>query len=93
MVVEEEGGPVQPDRGLAGAWSTLDRQELVEGGTDDLVLLGLNGGDDVEHLARTRPLELGQQRVAAAQSGGAGLAAGLAEEVVGDGHDRADDRP
>ena len=64
---------MQSDGGLARAGSSLDGQELAEGRPDDLVLLGLNGGDDVEHLARTSSLELGQQGVAAAQPGGAGL--------------------
>ena len=53
MVVEKEGRPVQSDGGLAGPRTALDGQELVERGPDDLVLLGLNGCDDVEHLART----------------------------------------
>jgi hypothetical protein len=89
VVVEKEGGSVQSDRGLSRAGSSLHRQQLVEGRPDDLVLLGLNGGDDVEHLSRTGPLELGQQGVAAPQPGGAGLVAGVAEEVVGHGQDRA----
>ena len=89
MVVEQEGGPVQPDRGLPGTGSSLHRQQLPQGRPDDLVLLGLNGGDDVEHLAGASPLELGQQGVAATQPGGAGHVAGVAEEVVGHGHDRA----
>ena len=88
MVVEQEGGPVESDRRLAGSRPTLHGQELVEGGADDLVLLGLDGGDDVEHLARAGPLELGQQGVAAAEPGGAGVVAGAAEQVVGHGHDR-----
>ena len=68
----------------------LDGEQLVERGTDDLVLLGLDGGDDVEHLAGAGPLELGQQRVAAAQPGGRGVVvARSAEEVVGHGDDRA----
>ena len=80
---------MQPDGGLARAGSALHGEELVQGGPDDLVLLGLNGGDDVEHLARASPLELGQQRVAAAQPGGRGLVTDAAEEVVGHSDDGA----
>ena len=56
---------MEPDRGLAGARAPLDGEQLVERGTDDLVLLGLDGGDDVEHLARAGPLQLGEESVAA----------------------------
>ena len=84
---------MEPDGGLAGAGPALHRQELVEGGADDLVLLRLDGGDDVEHLAGAGPLELGQQRVAAAQAGGPGLVLTAAEEVVGHGHHAFPGRP
>ena len=88
VVVEEKGGTVESDRRLAGAGAALHGEQLVDGGTDDLVLLGLDGRDDVEHLAGPGPLELGQQRVSAPQAGGAGsLPAG--EQVVGHGHDGA----
>ena len=89
VVVEQEGGPVQPDGRLAGARATLHGEELVEGSADDLVLLGLDGGDDVEHLAGAGPFELGQEGIAATQPGRAGGVLATAEEVVGDGHDRA----
>ena len=67
---------------------TLHGQQLVERGADDLVLLGLDGGDDVEHLAGAGPLELGQQGIAPAQPGGPGIAVGAVEEVVGHRHHR-----
>ena len=88
VVVEEEGGPVEADRRLAGAGATLHRQQLVEGSADDLVLLRLDGGDDVEHLAGAGPLELGQQGIAPAQPGGPGIAVAAVEEVVGHRHHR-----
>ena len=89
MVVEEEGGPVQSHGRLPGARPSLHGQQLTEGGADDLVLLGLDGGDDVQHLAGPGPLELGQQRIAAAQAGARQLAGRLAEEVVGHRDDPA----
>ena len=90
MVVEEERRPVEPDGGLAGARAALDGQELVERRPDDLVLLGLDGGDDVEHLAGAGPLELGQEGVAATQPRSCwSIVPGPTEEVVGHGHDRA----
>ena len=87
VVVEEEGRPVQPDGGLAGAGSALDGEEPVQRGADDLILLGLDRRDDVEHLARPGPFELGQQGIAAAQAGGPGVTVAGSEEVVGDGDD------
>ena len=89
MVVEEERSPVEPDRRLAGTRATLHGQQLVEWRADDLVLLSLDGGDDVEHLAGAGPLELGQQRVTPAEPRAAGVGVTASEHVVGDGHDRA----
>ena len=82
MVVQEEGGPVQADRRLAGAWAALDGEQLVQRGADDLVLLGLDGGDDVEHLAGTGPFELGEQAHRPRAGGWRRVAVGAAEEVV-----------
>ena len=59
--VEEVGGPVQSHRRLAGARPTLHHQHAGQRGPDDLVLLPLNGGDDVGHPARPGPVEGGQQ--------------------------------
>ncbi len=87
MVVEEECGTVEADGRLARARSALHGEQLGERGPDDLVLLGLDGGDDVEHLAGARPLELCQQRVAAPQPGRRHVVARAAEEVVGDRDD------
>ena len=64
-------------------------QQLAQRGADDLVLLGLDRGDDVEHLAGAGTLELGQERVTAAEPGRAGTVVPGAEEVVGHGDDGA----
>ncbi len=63
VVEEEERRPVQPDRGLARPRASLHREHAGERGPDHLVLLHLDGGDDVEHLAGAGPLQLGEQRV------------------------------
>ena len=88
MVVQQEGGAVQPHGCLPGSGTTLDGQELFEGGTDDLILLGLDRRDDVEHFTGARPFELGQQCVAASQPSRAGLVVSPVEEVVGNGDHR-----
>ena len=80
---------MEADGCLAGARSALHGEQEVERGTDDLVLLGLDGGDDVEHLAGAGPLELGEQRVAAPEAGGGRLLAAATEQVVGHGDDLA----
>ncbi len=49
--VEQVGGPVQGHGGLAGAGPALDHQHPVQAGPDDVVLLGLDGLDDVGHRA------------------------------------------
>ena len=45
--VEEVGGPVEGDDGLAGAGPALHDEDAGQLGADDLVLLALDGGDDV----------------------------------------------
>lgn len=49
VLVEQIGGPVQRDGGLAGARPALDVGHGGRGGPDHQVLLGLDGGDDVAH--------------------------------------------
>ncbi len=88
MVVEQERGPVEPDRRLPRPRSPLHGHELVERGPDDLVLFRLNGGDDVEHLAGAGPFQLGQQCVPTPEPGAGRVAVGP-EEVIGHGHHRA----
>jgi len=56
--VEQVGDPVQPDRGLAGPRRALHADGLVRAGPDDVVLVRLDGGDDVAHRPRPRPLDL-----------------------------------
>ena len=79
--VEQVGGAVQGHRGLAGAGAALDDEHAGEGGADDLVLLALDGADDVAHVARAGLAERGQQRARAAQDHAVGeqaLAGGVA---------------
>jgi hypothetical protein len=45
--VEQVGGPVQRHHRLAGAGAALDDEHPGQRGPDDLVLLALDGGDDV----------------------------------------------
>ncbi len=59
--VEQVGGPVQGHGGLAGARTALHHQHAVRVGADDLVLLGLDGGDDVAHPPGAVGVERGQQ--------------------------------
>ncbi len=65
--IEKVCGPVQRHRRLAGAGSTLDDHDAQEGGPDDLVLLPLDGGDDVAHDAGPGPFQSGQERSGPAQ--------------------------
>ena len=80
MVVEEEGGAVEADRRLARAGPALHDEEEVERGPDDEVLLGLDGGHDVAHLAGAAAVQLGQERVGDAR--GAVGAVGVGEVLV-----------
>ena len=70
MLVQQEGGAVQPDRGLARARAALHDEAAIERRADDRVLLALDRGDDVAHLPGAGPPELGEHRVGhAARSG------------------------
>src|SRR5439155_3441429 len=60
--IEEVGGAVQGDDRLAGAGTTLHDEHATERRADDLVLLGLDGGDDVAETAGASALEGGDQR-------------------------------
>ncbi len=55
--VEQVGGAVQGDDGLAGARAALHDEHTRHVGPDDLVLFALDGGDDVGEPARARRLE------------------------------------
>ena len=48
--VEEVGRAVQGDDGLAGAGAAVDDQGTARTGTDDGVLVGLDGAEHVAHL-------------------------------------------
>ena len=63
VVVEQERGPVEADRRLARARTTLDDEQLVERGPDDHVLLGLDRRHDVAHLAGAGAVELGEEGI------------------------------
>jgi hypothetical protein len=67
--VEQIGGTVQRHGGLPRARAALDHQYARDVRADDLVLLGLDGGDDVAHPARALRVEGGEQRPLPAQAG------------------------
>ena len=66
--VEEVGGPVQRHDGLAGAGAALHDEHAGQRGPDDLVLLALDGGDDVAQPAGAGGLERRDQRAVAADA-------------------------
>lgn len=83
MRVQEEGGTVQGDGGLAGAGAALDDQDAAVGGADDPVLFGLDGLHDVVHAAGAGGVEGGEQhgvRVGALVTGAFGV--GEVEDLV-----------
>ena len=84
MVVEEVCGAVEADRGLAGARTALHREHSRQRRADHLVLFELDRRDDVEHHAGARTLQLGQQRIAAAEVDSAEIGRAFTEHVVGD---------
>ncbi|MGH3179222.1 MAG: hypothetical protein ACRDPF_35760 [Streptosporangiaceae bacterium] len=59
--VQQVRDPVQPDRGLPGAGCALHADGLRCVGAHDIVLVGLDGRDDVPHGPRPRPLDLVDQ--------------------------------
>ena len=81
--VEEVGGAVQGDDRLAGARPALHHQHARERRADDLVLLALDGGDDVAHAAGPGRLQRGDEGAVALQAGSfAQVERVLAEELV-----------
>jgi hypothetical protein len=68
MRVEQVGRPVQRDDRLAGAGATLHDEHAVLRGADDLVLLALDGGDDVTERAGAPALERCEQGGVPAQT-------------------------
>ena len=65
--VEQVRRPVQRDRGLAGARPALHDQRAGQVAADHLVLLGLDGRDDVAHPAGAVRADRGQQGALAGQ--------------------------
>ena len=61
MRIEEVGGTVEGDRGLAGAGTSADHQDAGQLGADRLVLLGLDRRDDVAHAPGAVALERTEQ--------------------------------
>jgi hypothetical protein len=59
--VEEVGGAVEGDDRLARARAALDHEHAGQVGPDDLVLLALDGGDDVGEATGAHLLEGGDQ--------------------------------
>ncbi|RPK85316.1 hypothetical protein EES47_22425 [Streptomyces sp. ADI98-12] len=59
--VQEVGGAVQGDGGLAGAGAALDDEDALVRGADDAVLLRLDGLHDVGHPAGAGGAERGEQ--------------------------------
>ena len=78
--VEQVGSAVQRDDGLAGAGTTLHHQHAGLWAADDLVLLALDGGDDVAQLAGAATFESGEQRAVATDA--VGSLGGLSDVVV-----------
>ena len=63
--VDQERGPVQRDRRLAGARAALHHEHAGERRADHRVLVGLDRRDDVAHVAAARRVEAGEQRTLA----------------------------
>ena len=70
MRVEQVCGTVQRHGGLAGAGASLDHYGAVHLGTDDAVLLGLDRGHDIGHLAGAARTQGCQQRALSGQCAG-----------------------
>ncbi|CAM5461672.1 hypothetical protein SGRIM128S_00832 [Streptomyces griseomycini] len=84
VLVEQVGGAVQGDGGLASAGPALDHHDPAVRGADDAVLVGLDGAHDVAHATGARGVERGEQhgvtgRVLVA---GAGLVVEIEDLVV-----------
>ena len=67
--VEEVRGPVQRDHRLARARTALHDEHARQRAADDLVLLALDGGDDVGEPSGATELECGDERLLAAHLG------------------------
>ena len=82
MLVEQEGGAVQADGRLTRPRAALHADQVLQRRADHHVLLGLDGGHDVAHLSRARPLQLGEEGVGQpAATGRVGIVEMLVEDV------------
>ena len=79
--VEQIGDAVQGDDGLAGAGAAFDDQDTRVVTADDLVLLCLDGGDDVTHALTARRVHRCQQGCI---TGSVAAVARGAEKLVGE---------
>jgi hypothetical protein len=68
--IQQPGGPVQADRGLAGTRGSLHAYRCPRVSSHDLVLLRLDGRDDVAHRPDARPLDLVDEDLAAGDVAG-----------------------
>ena len=84
MRVEEIGGTVQRNDRLAGAGAALHEQHARHRGTDDLVLLALDGGDDVAESTGAARFDGRDQRSLASHFAFARRIGQFAEEFVVD---------
>ena len=79
--VQQIGGAVQGHDGLAGAGTAADDRHPLVGGADGLVLLRLDGGDDVAHGAAPGPGQ-GRHQRALPEDRQVGLGAGVQQVVL-----------
>ena len=80
---------MEADRGLAGARAALDHERTIGRMRDQPVLVGLDRGDDVAHVAFAAPLQLFEQEVADART----VERRAVEGLVGDVEELASLRP
>ena len=83
--VEQERGAVQADRGLARARPALDHERRLGVAGDQVVLVGLDRGDDVAHARVAGAVELLEQEVVDR----AGVGERAVERLVADAGQRA----
>ena len=68
--VEQVGGAVQGDDGLAGARAAVDDQRTLRPGPDDGVLVGGDGAEHVAHPGRAGGAEAGDEGGLVVEGGG-----------------------
>ena len=85
--VQQVRSAVQRNDRLAGAGTARDDRDARVVGADRLVLLSLDGGDDVAHAVPAGPLQGGHQRTLADDHELVGALAVVEEVVLDAGHD------